>query len=217
MQMKINYFSFLFIIASIGLPSTVLAEVDCWRVYLIEPVGPQKGFRTNNVYRDAEGEFIIVCAKTSSFDKPVVFTAGGGASGTHKQKSQSFIVIDQLMLQVDRVRKTRLEDEENREPWLTLTRQPNQSEYYIAKTRESAKQHIKSKEPGVKTLLSSNPLEISKYLLEKEITEEITLPNKNLLPLLQALSSQKDNKDISINIKQFEDINTTIVNIDSIE
>lgn len=191
MQMKISYFSSLFIIASIGLPNAVLAEVDCWRVYLIEPVGPQKGFRTNNVYRDAEGEFIIVCAKTSSFDKPVVFTVGGGASGTHKQKNQSFIVIDQLMLQVDRVQKTRLEDEENREPWLTLTRQPNQSEYYIAKTRESAKQHIKSKEPGVKTLLSSNPLEISKYLLEKEITEEITLPHKTYYHYFKRLALKK--------------------------
>ena len=214
MQMKINYFSFLFIISSIGISSTALAEVDCWRVYLIEPVNHQRGFRTNSVYRDTEGEFIIVCAKTSSFDKPVVIFAGGGTSGTHKRKGHSFIVVDQLVLQVKSIQETRLEDEENRAPWLTLTRQPNQSNYYIAKTRESAKQHIKSKEPSVRTLLSSNPLEISKYLLEKEITEKATLPDTTLF---QELSASQGNKDMSVNIEQFEYINTTIVNIDSIE
>lgn len=214
MQMKINYFSLFFITAFIGIPNTVLAEVDCWRVYLIEPENSQKGFRTNNVYRDTEGEFIIVCAKTSSFDKPVVIFAGGGASGTHKRKGHSFIVVDQLMLQVESVLKTRLEDEENREPWLTLSGESKQSSYYIAKTKESAKQHIKSKELSVITLLSSKPLEISKYLLEKKMTEKTTLPRTTLF---QKLSMPQGNKDISVSIEQFEDINTTIVNIDSIE
>lgn len=215
--MKINYFSFLFIAAFIGMPNTVLAEVDCWRVYLIEPIDSQKSFRTNNVYRDAEGEFIIVCAKTSPFDNPIQIVAGGGEPGTHKRKSQGLIIIDQFMLQVKKVQKTRLAKEENRKPWITLSSEPKQSSYYIAKTKESAKQHIKNKEHSVKTLLSPNPLEISKYLLEKEITEETVLPRTTLLQGIQKLNAPTAYEDIGVYISQFENSNTIVVSIDSRE
>ena len=192
------------------IPSTSLAEEDCWRARLTEATIKHLKISQEEIQQDRKGDFVIVCASKILNIKPPE-RAGGGGCGSSSSCGTNFLILEGYPVPLEDMPAPKTGETPFR-PWKILSGETKDSNIFIAKDLASAIEHMKIKSPNTQTIMSPEPDVISQFLLNREIGHEtkVSLPET-----FRSSNDVHDLTGVDVKIRHFTDQNIRFLRVSS--